>query len=65
MRTNIPNDFEFEDINNHVCVNLNMVSNKSIQDALFPQDSTNKQNLSLKSGKVTQQMIHQSKFHPH
>ncbi|XP_047154955.1 L-type lectin-domain containing receptor kinase S.4-like [Vigna umbellata] len=52
-------DFEFEDINdNHVGVNLNnMVSNKSVEAAFFPEDSTNKQNLSLKSGKVTQAWV--------
>ncbi|XP_027941032.1 L-type lectin-domain containing receptor kinase S.4-like [Vigna unguiculata] len=52
-------DFEFEDINdNHVGVNLNnMVSNKSVHAAFFPEDSTNKQNLSLKSGKVTQAWV--------
>ncbi|TKY47449.1 L-type lectin-domain containing receptor kinase S.4 [Spatholobus suberectus] len=52
-------DFEFGDINdNHVGVNLNnMASNKSVEAAFFPNGSTNKQNLDLKSGKVTQAWI--------
>ncbi|XP_020237385.1 L-type lectin-domain containing receptor kinase S.4 [Cajanus cajan] len=53
-------DFEFGDINdNHVGINLNnMVSNKSVEAAFYPNNgSTNKQSLNLKSGEVTQAWV--------